>query len=143
MTTIPLQSLATADLHHGDPALATSGVHPTTVADDERHHLANVATCNATGRVLDAVSRERVRQERIAEAKRREGARHWRTCADPLLPDDRRLPILAEELGEVAKALNDAYVGEPANLREELIHVAACAVAWAEYLGELAAGTVT
>lgn len=86
---------------------------------------------------LGAVAEERRRQEAKCAAKRAEGFEHWRTPADPLCPDDIRFPILAEELGEVAKELNDAR-GENRppgpNLRVELIHVAAVAVAWIEWL---------
>lgn len=42
-----------------------------------------------------------------------------------------RYPILAEEVGEVARAMND---GDDANLKEELVQVAALAVAWLEAL---------
>lgn len=86
------------------------------------------------GRVLEEVSLERRRQERKGMEHRARGQGHWRSCADPLLPTERKLAILGEEYGEVAKALNEEWVGQPANLREELIHVAAVAVAWAESL---------
>lgn len=41
--------------------------------------------------------------------------------------DDRRMSILVEEVGEVAHAINEH---DDANLEEELIQVAAVAVAW-------------
>lgn len=85
-------------------------------------------------RVLDEVALERHRQERKGIDHRARGQEHWRSCADPLLPIERKLAILGEEYGEVAKALNEEWIGNPANLREELIHVAAVAVAWAESL---------
>lgn len=50
--------------------------------------------------VLEDVRRERDRQEQL----RRDG-RFPYTCADPGIADHARLPILAEEFGEVAKAL--------------------------------------
>lgn len=40
-----------------------------------------------------------------------------------------RYPILAEEVGEVARAMND---GNDANLKEELVQVAALCCAWLE-----------
>lgn len=42
-----------------------------------------------------------------------------------------RYPILAEEVGEVARAMND---GDDENMKEELVQVAALAVAWLEAL---------
>lgn len=42
---------------------------------------------------------------------------------------DQMLPILIEEIGEVAKAMN-----EGSNLEEELIHSAAVIVRWLEML---------
>lgn len=96
--------------------------------------------CEATGvvvskqaSVFDAVRKERVRQEQL----RREG-RFAFTCADrfiegkPVLPAA-KLVVLVEEVGEVARAICD---GDDANLREELVQVAAVCVAWLEALEE-------
>lgn len=47
-------------------------------------------------------------------------------------PDSIRLAILTEEVGEVAKAILD---GKPVETGDELIQVAAVAVAWLEQLG--------
>jgi NTP pyrophosphatase (non-canonical NTP hydrolase) len=51
---------------------------------------------------------------------------------------DRRLAILMEEVGEVARELNDAEIdGRPADrysLVKELIQVAAMAASWIEFL---------
>lgn len=51
---------------------------------------------------------------------------------------DRRLTILTEEVGEVARELNDAAIdSRPVNrddLVKELIQVAAMAASWVEYL---------
>lgn len=47
--------------------------------------------------------------------------------------DDSRLTILTEELGEVARAINDTRLGEleqPAELYGELVQVAAMALTW-------------
>lgn len=86
--------------------------------------------------VLDLVESERRRQEAKCEAKRGEGL-EWKTCADPAMPDGDKLAVLTEELGEVARELCDARADhrEPtANLRVELVQVAAVAVAWIEAL---------
>jgi NTP pyrophosphatase (non-canonical NTP hydrolase) len=99
--------------------------------------LTDEAEIERMGRVLDEIALERRRQERKGMEHRARGQEHWRSCADPLLPTERKLAILVEEVGEAAKALNEEWVGNPANLREELIHVAAVAVAWAESLTEL------
>jgi putative heme iron utilization protein len=93
----------------------------------------------ATERVLELIAAERERQEVVCAAKRAEGE-NWRTPADPLCTDDVRLPVLAEEFGEVAKELNDARAERRApgpNLRVELLQLAAVAVAWAEALEEV------
>jgi NTP pyrophosphatase (non-canonical NTP hydrolase) len=89
----------------------------------------------ATGRVVNSVIRERWRQEEKCAAKRDEG-HDWLTCADPRNTDGTRLTILLEEVGEVAQELNDARgEGRPIHLgrlRNELVQVAAVAVAWCE-----------
>ena len=72
--------------------------------------------------VLAEVGRERSRQEQLkAEGK------FTYTCADAEMTDGQRLAVLVEEVGEVARAMNDGK-----GLREELIQVAAVAVAWVE-----------
>ena len=72
--------------------------------------------------VLAEVGRERSRQEQL-KAK----GKFTYTCADAEMPDGQRLAVLVEEVGEVARAMNDGK-----GLREELIQVAAVAVAWVE-----------
>lgn len=77
--------------------------------------------------MLDAILAERDRQEeRYPE----------RTCADVRMSNPDRLTVLAEEFGEVAKETCDELRGfnKRAPLREELIQVAAVAVAWIEGL---------
>lgn len=85
---------------------------------------------SATEHVLNEVARERLRQETLkAEGK----FRH--TCADTGMDDGDKLAALAEEFGEVAKAMlhRRMLVSDGGgDLHEELIHVAAVAVAWAE-----------
>jgi NTP pyrophosphatase (non-canonical NTP hydrolase) len=72
--------------------------------------------------VLAEVGRERSRQEQL-KAK----GKFTYTCADAEMTDGQRLAVLVEEVGEVARAMNDGK-----GLREELIQVAAVAVAWVE-----------
>ena len=103
------------------------------------------------GEVVEEVYKERARQERLREA----GKFLW-TCADPKIDDARKLAVLAEEFGEAAREVTDAMIASDksrtredrawdeaeaakiavhrAKLREELIQVAAVAVAWAESL---------
>ena len=90
----------------------------------------------STEHVLNDVSRERLRQETL----KAEG-RFRRTCADRQMDDGDKLACLAEEFGEVAKAMlhNRMLVSDGGgDLRTELIHVAAVAVAWAESIRPLA-----
>jgi NTP pyrophosphatase (non-canonical NTP hydrolase) len=120
------------------------------VAGDDRHcpccsdtggdDVSDELAIERMGCVLDEVAMERRRQERKGMEHRARGQAHWRSCADPLLPTERKLAILGEEFGEVAKALNEEWVGNPSNLRDELVHVAAVAVAWAESLAAARAG---
>lgn len=79
-----------------------------------------------TSNVLDDVYRERVRQEKLVGQKF-----DW-TAAQLNVPGDWKLRILVEEIGEVARAIHD---DQPAQeLYEELVQVAAIAVAWGEAL---------
>jgi NTP pyrophosphatase (non-canonical NTP hydrolase) len=62
-------------------------------------------------------------------------------CAQPSTPDTRRLGILMEEVGEVAELVNDdGIIGDRPRgvvvkeMYEELVQVAAVAVAWCEGL---------
>lgn len=87
---------------------------------------------SATEHVLNDVARERLRQETLKAEGR---FRH--TCADRGMDDGEKLACLAEEFGEVAKAMLHRRMlvrDGGGDLREELIHVAAVAVAWAESL---------
>lgn len=74
--------------------------------------------------VLGDVWEERQRQQELLEIKKIP----WDT-SDPVIPTAMKLSVLVEEVGEVARAIL-----EESNLREELIQVAAVAVAWAESL---------
>lgn len=78
-----------------------------------------------------AVANERVRQE----LKARDGGFAW-TCSEPEIPNEARLAVLVEEVGEVARAvlgLNGA-VTDGGDLKNELVQVAAVVVAWLEAL---------
>lgn len=69
---------------------------------------------------LWAVYRERLNQE----------AKHpGDTPANPDMSDERRLVLLVEEVGEVARAMQD---GQPADVLSEVRQVAALAFAWME-----------
>ncbi len=81
-----------------------------------------------TGDAVEAVYRERIRQE---DLKAKGKFKH--TCADKEMSDGDCMLVLMEEVGEVARAVLDKE-GKGA-LREELIQVAAVAVSWAERLG--------
>lgn len=53
-------------------------------------------------------------------------------CSSPAVDEGVKLAVLAEELGEVARALLE---GDRPGLARELVQVAAVAVAWREALG--------
>jgi NTP pyrophosphatase (non-canonical NTP hydrolase) len=111
--------------------------------------------------VIADVVVERDRQEAIGERKRAEGI-PWRSCADPAMEggDAARFLVLGEEVGEVARAVlewgftaraladpaSTAYQvvetgdTDDAHLRDELIQVAAVAVAWVESIDARAKG---
>jgi hypothetical protein len=100
--------------------------------------------------IWQEIADERERQEEIGRHKRQQGI-EWRSCADPEMDggDATRFLVLGEEVGEVANAVLEAGYAMPAPtsvayqvmesdggrdmpLREELIQVAAVAVAWVE-----------
>lgn len=99
-------------------------------------------------RILSDVLRERLQVEQHV----REG-KHAFSCADPAVPYADKLAVLTEEVGEVAREVNEhtlttiKYARAPQTmmpphrerhyckrLREELIQVAQVAVAWIEAL---------
>jgi len=65
----------------------------------------------------------------VARAHRKHGDR---SILNPAMPDAVRLPVLVEEVGEVASAMLEG--ADPAHLRDELIQVAAVALTWVEAL---------
>lgn len=54
------------------------------------------------------------------------------TASDPGISNSLKLPILIEEVGEVAKCINESMSKD--ELEKELTQVAAVAVAWLESL---------
>jgi len=79
-----------------------------------------------TNAVLDAVAGERGKQ-RAAEA----GGNLRVDCSNPYIMNEYKLPVLVEEVGEAA---SEVHEGDDTRLYNELIQVAAVAVAWAESL---------
>lgn len=82
-------------------------------------------------KVLDYIVFERGRQQALKMA-----GRFRYTCADPEMSNAEKLTVLVEEMGEVARAIledgdlaNDKHGAE---LRKELVQVAAVATAWLE-----------
>jgi NTP pyrophosphatase (non-canonical NTP hydrolase) len=78
--------------------------------------------------MAELVAEERDRQEAFVAT----GKFAW-TCADETVGDPLKLAVLTEEMGEVGRALCEG--ASRRDLRDELIHVAAVAVAWAEAIG--------
>lgn len=82
---------------------------------------------------LADVIRERMRQEDLKLQ-----GRFKYTCADHQLAPGEKLAILTEEVGEVARAIleggNIVSDKHSADLRKELVQVAAVALAWVESL---------
>lgn len=76
--------------------------------------------------IFDAISKERNRQRELKAC----GKFKW-TCADTEPSRADKLAVLAEEFGEVARAVCDE---DAANLRDELVQVATVAFTWLESL---------
>ena len=86
--------------------------------------------------VYEDIARERDRQEEL-----RASGKFSATCAtareDGGMNDFQCFAVLGEEFGEVARAVCEGISGNSehrANLREELVQVAAVAVAWIQRL---------
>ena len=69
--------------------------------------------------------------ERARQQSKWDGPHPWGSgdCSSPHVDQSVKAAVLAEEVGEVARAVLDI---NPANLRSELVQVAAVAVAWLE-----------
>lgn len=90
---------------------------------------------------MEALLKRREVWDEVAAERARAHAKHGDTSMESAPPDDsvgRRLRVLLEEVGEVAKEFNDAENErrpvDRAKLRAELIQVAAMAGAWADAL---------
>jgi hypothetical protein len=106
--------------------------YPHTIYDGAFTRATDPAPRDYVWHVLDDVERERERQTELRDAGRFE-----RTLADAGLSEAERLAVVAEEFGEVARCVADVVAGKQADadhLRKELIQLAACCVAWAEFL---------
>lgn len=87
-----------------------------------------------------------IQHERERQMKLKADGKFAHTCADLDIEDMERLPILAEEFGEVSKEVMEQIINvrwrqnwgdeekgvNKTRLRKELIQIAACAVAWIE-----------
>jgi hypothetical protein len=82
--------------------------------------------------VFDDISEERVRQDALRDA----GKFPWTYADVAPFPPSPGVGPLGEEFGEVCRAVCE---GDVANLREELIQLAACCVAWVEGIDAAAA----
>lgn len=71
--------------------------------------------------------------ERVAQQQKWGRAHAWGKgdCSSPLVADPVKVAVLAEECGEVARAVLDK---DPDALRGELVQIAAVCVAWLEGL---------
>lgn len=89
-------------------------------------HIPPFRLDNLEGVAADAV-REVERQDELARAGRFGG-----THVLPGGPDDARLRVLVEEVGEVAEELNEISMGNETagHLYNEVMQTAACAIAW-------------
>lgn len=90
-------------------------------------------TSQSTGLVLSELTLDAIQAEAT-----RAYLRHGDKSMFGVSFNDERLPILIEEVGEVARAMNDERLGkladDNASLIRELIQVAAMAATWVEKL---------
>lgn len=88
--------------------------------------------------IFALIFNERERQERL----KAEGKLQF-TCADPQMLSSEKYLVLAEEVGEVARAVLNLqnysrdYPADLSSVKEELIQAAAVAVAWLEFIDGL------
>lgn len=88
------------------------------------------------------VYREQIIDEIYAERDRQDLKFGWIGSPGSILPgydEYAKSAVLGEEFGEVCRAVIEASFGNPSNLEDELIQVAAVAVAWLEARREKAA----
>lgn len=84
------------------------------------------------------ILKERVRQEELKAA-----GKFKYTCADSNMLSSEKYLVLAEEVGEVARAVLNLqnfafdYSSDLGKVREELVQVAAVSVAWLEFIDSI------
>ena len=92
---------------------------------------------------------ERIAQERVRQQELLRTGKITFTCSSPIVDDNRKLRVLAEEVGEVAEAIDHLEQLNPkspaakkqlAHLQTELVQVAAVAVAWLESIEAITNG---
>lgn len=85
--------------------------------------------------ILADVLRERARQEQLVLSQK---FLHTLACTGGQLSPSDKLAVLGEEFGEVSRVVCESLGGHGVldvnHLREELIQLAACCVAWCEAL---------
>lgn len=86
-----------------------------------------MTAAEAQSEAIYAVIAERSRQEQKWGSSITDGTKG--SCANPLMSNELRLAVLAEEFGEVAKAMLEGD-----DVGREVTQVAAVALAWAEGL---------
>ena len=103
--------------------------HGRTTRKEEDLWLTIPAITRRVTAALDAIRAERARQ-----AAKWDGEHEWGygDCSSPGVPTPVKVMVLGEEFGEVARAVLDS--APLAELRDELVQVAAVAVAWLEGL---------
>jgi hypothetical protein len=79
--------------------------------------------------VLEQVFQERARQEQLLK-----DGKFPFSCSSKLAKDEEKFPIVIEEIGEIARELNDKGPHYRKRLRTEIIQAAATLTAWAESL---------
>lgn len=89
-------------------------------------------------RIFDHIHLERLRQDKLKEA-----GKFKYTCADSNMLSSEKYLVLAEEVGEVARAVLNLqnfafdYSADLGKVREELVQVAAVSVAWLEFIDSI------
>ena len=88
--------------------------------------------------VLESIRLERARQEQLCKAGRFPVTPAAPRDSHPAASESAKLAVLLEEVGEVAREVNEALIDgnrrSPLKLYDELVQVAAVAVAWCEAL---------
>jgi len=108
------------------------------MAGDDEVRIADVVYRGGRIRIFEAINRERARQETLKAA-----GKFKYTCADSNMLSSEKYLVLAEEVGEVARAVLNLqnfafdYSADLGKVREELIQVAAVSVAWLEFIDSI------